>query len=69
MSFNEIKRVIHEKYPGKYTDEEIENLPIIIGNDVEFLASNIEPEMISIINNGYYMNHNFNEKILVIEAW
>lgn len=50
MSFNEIKRIIHEKYPGKYTDEEIKNILIIIGND------------------GYYMDHNFNKKILVIEA-
>lgn len=41
MSLKDIKKYIHEKYPGKFTDDEIENIPIILIDEYESQSSGI----------------------------
>ena len=44
MSLKDIKTCIHEKYPEKFTDEEIENLPIILIDEYDSQSTTISSE-------------------------
>ena len=46
MSLKDIKKCIHEKYPGKYTDEDIENLPIILIDEYDSQSTTISEKHI-----------------------
>jgi len=59
MSFNDIKYYINKKYPGKYTDEEIELMPIIIVSETESVASHIQDSMITVQNTNEKSKYDF----------